>query len=109
MAKFTQPIKLILAILFFLCLLDMPYAYYQLTRFAALIGFAILAYHAYEEENQIEMYIFIALAVFFQPLLKISLGRTLWNIIDVIVAIGLLIHLITDATAKNDREPTEKS
>jgi hypothetical protein len=36
------------------------------------------------------MIVYIALAVLFQPLFKIALGRTLWNIIDVIVGIGLL-------------------
>jgi len=37
------------------------------------------------------MIIYIALAILFQPLLKISLSRDLWNILDVIVGIGLLI------------------
>ena len=37
-------IKIVLAILLFICLLDMPYGFYQVVRFVALIGFAILAY-----------------------------------------------------------------
>jgi hypothetical protein len=36
-------IKIILAILFLLCLLEMPYGYYQIVRFAGLVGFGILA------------------------------------------------------------------
>lgn len=39
-------IKVVLAFLFFLCLLDMPYGFYQVARFAGLIGFAVLAYQA---------------------------------------------------------------
>jgi hypothetical protein len=35
-------IKITLAILFFLCLADMPYGYYQLVRFAGLLGFVML-------------------------------------------------------------------
>jgi len=31
------------------------------------------------------------LALLFQPFFKISLGRELWNVVDVIVGIGLLI------------------
>jgi len=42
-------IKIVLAILFFICLADMPYGYYQFIRFAALIGFAILAYQAHAQ------------------------------------------------------------
>ena len=88
-----KAIKIILAILFFLCLIDMPYGFYQFVRFLALVGFGILALQAHKEDKQTEMIIYIALAILFQPLLKISLGRTLWNIIDVIVGIGLLISL----------------
>ena len=86
-------IKIILAILFFLCLLNMPYGYFQFVRFTALIGFSILAYQAYEKGIQTEMVIYGALAILFQPLFKISLGRELWNIIDVIVGIGLIASI----------------
>lgn len=71
----------------------MPYGYFQLVRFAALIGFAILAYQAYEQNKQTEMIVYIALAILFQPLIKIALGRELWNIVDVIVGVGLLLSL----------------
>ncbi len=93
-------IKIVLAILFFLCLLDMPYGFYQFVRFVALIGFGILAFQANEKENQTEMIIYGALAILFQPLFKIALGREMWNIIDVIVGIGLLITVV-----KNKKNP----
>ena len=86
-------IKIILAILFFSCLVDMPYGYYQLVRFAGLFGFIILAYRASDKANKVEMIIFICLAVLFQPLIKISLGRIFWNIVDVIVATGLIASI----------------
>lgn len=34
--------------------------------------------------------VYVGLAILFQPLLKIALGRELWNIVDVIVGIGLI-------------------
>ena len=86
-------IKIGLAILFFLCLADMPYGYYQLVRFAGLIGFAILAYQADKKDRKTEMIIYGGLALLFQPFFKIALGRELWNIVDVIVGIGLLISI----------------
>lgn len=86
-------IKIILAILFFLCLLDMPYGYYQFVRFIAMVGFAILAYFTSNKENKVEMIIYIALALLFQPFFKIALGRVLWNIVDVLVGIGLVISI----------------
>ena len=87
-------IKIVLAILFFLCLLDMPYGFYQLVRFFALIGFGILAYQSYQNENQIEAFVYGGLALLFQPLFKIALGREIWNVVDVVVGIGLLLTLM---------------
>ena len=88
-----KAIKIILAILFFLCLADMPYGFYQFVRFAGLIGFAILAYKANQQGRQTEMIIYGGLALLFQPFFKIALGREIWNIVDVIVGIGLLISI----------------
>lgn len=88
-------IKIGLAIVLFLCLFDMPYGYYQFVRFVAMVGFAYLAYSANEENNKNEVFVYIALASLFQPFIKIALGRTLWNIVDVIVGVGLLLSLMT--------------
>lgn len=88
-----KAIKIVLAILFFLCLADMPYGYYQFVRFAGLIGFAILAYQANQQGRQTEIIIYCGLALLFQPFFKIALGRQMWNIVDVVVGIGLLISI----------------
>jgi hypothetical protein len=89
----TIVIKIILAILLFLCLADMSYGYYQFVRFAGLVGFAILAYQANQRGLQIEMIIYVGLALLFQPFFKIALGREMWNIVDVVVGIGLFISI----------------
>lgn len=91
-------IKIALAILLFLCLLDMPYGYYQFIRFVALIGFGILAYKANEQNQKTEMIIYGGLALLFQPFFKIALGREIWNIVDLIVGIGLIGSLIMNRT-----------
>jgi hypothetical protein len=83
-------LKIALAILLFLCLLDMPYGFYQLVRFMALIGFGILAFKANEQNKNTEMIIYVGLALIFQPFFKIALGREIWNIVDVVVGIGLV-------------------
>jgi hypothetical protein len=71
----------------------MPYGFYQLVRFVAFIGFGILAYKANQENDNTEMIIYGGLALLFQPIFKIALGREIWNIVDVIVAIGLIASL----------------
>lgn len=86
-------IKAGLSILLFLCLADMPYGYFQFVRWAALVGFALLAFDASDKNRQQEMIVYIGLALLFQPIFKITLGRFLWNIVDVIVGVGLLLTL----------------
>jgi len=90
----VKVVKIVLALLFFLCLADMPYGYYQFVRFVGLIGFAILADRAYQQSRQIEVIIYIGLALLFQPFFKIALGRQIWNIVDVVVGLGLLISIL---------------
>lgn len=91
--KMEKLIKIVLAVLMFGCLLKMPYGYYQLVRFLALIGFGILAYDAHQKGRKTSMLFYGALAILFQPLFKIALGRSLWNIVNVIIGINLLISL----------------
>lgn len=91
--NFPSIIKVVLAGLFFLCLLDMQYGFYQFVRFAGLVGFVILAYQANEQGKQVEMVIYGALAILFQPFFKIALGREIWYIVDMIVGIGLILSI----------------
>jgi len=76
----------------------MPYGFYQFVRFVALIGFGILAYQANREQKQTEMIIYGGLALLFQPFFKIALGREIWNIVDVVVGIGLIGSSIMNRT-----------
>jgi hypothetical protein len=86
-------IKITLAILFFLCLADMPYGYYQLVRFAGLLGFVLLGFMAHQQGRPLEMILYAGLALLFQPFFKIALGREIWNIVDVIVGAGLILSV----------------
>ena len=70
----------------------MPYGYFMLVRFISMVAFLIIAYHFYEEKKKVLVITFGALAILFQPLFKIALGRNIWNIVDVVVAM-LLIYL----------------
>ena len=98
----TRIVKITLIILMFLCLLEMPYGFYQFVRFVALIGFGILAYEANQENKNTEMIIYAGLALLFQPFFKIALGREMWNIVDGIVGIGLIASLFINRTKSNN-------
>ena len=83
---------LILAALMLLCLAPMPYGYFQLVRFIAMVAFGLMAYRYYVNNKTVAAVVFGVLALLFQPIYKIALGRATWNVIDVLVA-GLLIGL----------------
>lgn len=72
----------------------MPYGYYQFVRFASMVVFVILGYYAMEEKKEAEAFVYFTLAVLFQPLFKIALGRTIWNVVDVVVGLGLMLSII---------------
>ena len=87
-----KQVYLILAALMLLCLAPMPYGYFQLVRFVAMVAFGLMAYRYYVNNKAIAAVVFGVLALLFQPIYKIALGRATWNVIDVLVA-GLLIGL----------------
>lgn len=70
----------------------MPYGFYELVRYLSFAGFLILAYLEKEKKGNAVVF-YILLALLFQPFFKISFGRTLWNSVDVLVAIGLYLSL----------------
>lgn len=84
-------VPLYLAAVLLLCLAPMPYGYFTLVRILAMVVFGVYAYKCYTAKKEGQTWAFVTLALLFQPFAKIGLGRTLWNIIDVIVAIGMIV------------------
>lgn len=89
-------LKIALSILLLLCLLKMPYGYFQLVRFIGMIVFIILAYFEKDKTNKILMVVWICSALLINPFIKIALGRFIWNIVDVIWAILLIGTLLLE-------------
>ena len=104
-------IYLPLAAVLLLCLFSMPYGYFQLVRFISTLAFGVMAFRYYQERKVWLAYTCGTLALLFQPFYKIALGRTVWNIVDVIVAIGLIVLFIYEwkkgnsKTVVNDNTP----
>jgi hypothetical protein len=71
----------------------MSYSYFQLVRFIGFIGFIALANQAHKDNREKEMITYCILALLFQPFFKVVLGRQLWNVVDVLVGIWLLISM----------------
>lgn len=68
-----------------------------------MLGFAYLAYSANEQNNKNEIFLYIGLVILIQPFAKIALCRTIWNVVDLIVGIGLLTTLAIHKTSRNSK------
>lgn len=95
MNKVMLFIKIVLIVLFIGCLFDWNYGYYQLVRFVGMVVFGLLAYYNYQQ-NKTWFLIWLSSAVLINPIFKIALGRELWNVIDIIWAILLIISMFYD-------------
>ena len=71
------------------CFLPLPYGYYILVRFVAMIVFALLGFIANHKDDEEHSVFCFALAVLFQPFYKFALGGPLWLVVDVVCAIYL--------------------
>lgn len=89
-------VPLYLAAALLICLAPMPYGYYTLIRMLATLVFCIYAYRCYIAKKESQTCIFVILALLFQPFIKVALGRVVWNIVDVIVAVGMIAFFFWD-------------
>ena len=101
-------VPLYLAAMLLLCLAPMPYGYFTLVRFLAMVVFGIYAYQCYLAKREGLTWMFVTLALLFQPFAKVSLGRTVWNVVDVIVAIGLIALFFWERKERRDAEKLNK-
>lgn len=91
MATWIYRIGLGLALALLICLLPLPYGYYTLVRFAAMIVFGCMAFNFYREGKLPLCVVAASLVLLFQPIFKVALGRAMWNAIDVLVAVALIV------------------
>ncbi len=67
-----------------------------------MVGFAILAYNQYRR-NQVLFVLWLSSAVLINPIFKIALGRTIWNIVDIIWAILLILTIFYPKAPKEEK------
>lgn len=85
-----RKLGLVLAIALLLCLFPMPFGYFTLVRFIAMTYFVSMSYSSFKSNKMQLCILFGALALLFQPFVKIVLGRGMWCFVDVVVSLGLM-------------------
>lgn len=96
--------SVVLAAGLLLCLCRMPYGYYMLIRLFTTVMGVVWACAFYGESKKALMMVAIAVAIFFQPIVKITMDKESWNVIDVALAVSLCVLLAMRVTKKNNNE-----
>ena len=91
-----KQVYLFLAAMLLLCLAPMPYGYFMLVRYVMMLACGWMAYRYYVNQKWATLWTFVALVLLFQPIVKIALGRMLWNVIDVAVAAFLVAMFVME-------------
>lgn len=61
---------------------DMPYGYYQLLRVVVFCASAYLAFAEGKLDSGFWLWAFIASALIYNPVVKLSLGREIWTYVN---------------------------
>ncbi len=62
-----------------------------LVRFVSMVALGVMAYQYIQQNRKGWAITFGAIALLFQPFIKVALGRVVWNIVDVLVAVLLIV------------------
>lgn len=86
-----QKLQIVGAVLLLLCFLPLPYGFYTIVRVAMAIMSVYFAFDYFVKDKKDLAITFVVIALLFQPFFKLALGREVWLIVDVAVAILLLV------------------
>lgn len=99
--------SLVLAVTLILCLCRMPYGFYTIVRLAVSVIGACWSVKFYNEQSISKAIIAGAIAVLFQPLIKITLDRLTWNIVDIVVAVMIVIVVFSNQKKSQNNEQAQ--
>ena len=94
-----QALIFVVVAFLFIGVLPLPYGYYMLLRFIACGAFIWATYISFERKNSILPWIFIILAIIFNPIIKIHFSKNIWAVID--FCSGLFFLIIKNQIQEN--------
>jgi hypothetical protein len=70
-----------------------PYAYYQILRWVVCAAAAYTAYLLYESRRNIVLWVFVVIAVLFNPIAPIYMTKETWQTYDLLAALIFIVSL----------------
>jgi hypothetical protein len=92
-----------IAFLFLAMIEGWPYGFFTLMRLVVFGTTVYLSWLAYNSEMQAWIWFFGFIALVFNPLIPLHLGRDLWKVIDLLVAVFLFISIFTFKLPKESK------
>lgn len=86
-------IRIITILMLLWALTDHPYGYYQILRWVVMGVTGYIAYLSYEQGKVVWTWTMVIIALLFNPVFPLYLGREMWMFIDLIVAVLISISL----------------
>ena len=98
----SNGIKIFLALLLFCSVLQLPQPFDLLVKYVALIAFTILAYQEYMKIHEKTAFLYVVLALLFQPVFQLRFNPEVWVMINLLVGAGLVLSLFKKPKFSNE-------
>lgn len=96
-------VRIITAIILLLALTKQPYGFYKLLRWVVFGVSSYSIFIAYNEKYFGWLWIFLFIAILFNPIFPVYFDRTTWAYIDVCTAIIFIISIFKMKNKKENR------
>lgn len=87
-------VQLVAIVLLLVAVGEHPYDYYKFMRFVVCAVCGCAAYFAHESNRKIWVWVYLTIAVLFNPFATVHLDRERWAPIDVGTAVVMLVGII---------------
>ena len=87
--------SIVIACFLLICILPLPYGFYIIIRLAMSILAGCWAYHFYSQKKIALALTSLGILILFQPIVKITMDRLSWNILDIIIAVALIFMVVS--------------
>ena len=92
------------SVLLFLAMIEgWPYGFFTLLRLVIFGTTVYLSWLAYKSERHAWIWIFGFIALVFNPLIPLHLGRGLWVVVDLLVAVFLIVSIFAFKLPKESK------
>ena len=65
----------------------LPYGYYTFLRIVVTLYTLLLAFYAHDQSKNNIMFLFMGIAILFNPLIPVYLSKDIWKFVDIVTAV----------------------